>query len=120
MGRIKTLIRVAAIAAALALALGSLAWGEGDDHYYRNGEARENGYRNGYRDGSTRGASDRDRGHRFKFKTDDWEDSRGYEHWMGSHGEYKSAYRQGYEEGYRRAYGDYGDRRRDWRDRDWR
>ena len=61
------------------------------------------------------GNSDSERGRRFKFKNDDWEDSRGYEHWMGNHGNYKRAYREGYERGYRRAYG-YEDGR--YRDRD--
>lgn len=118
-------LRIAALAAA-ALALGSVAWGYDDDGYYsRHDEAREHGYKNGYRDGSDKGQVDRDRGRRFNFKNDDWEDSRGFEHWMGSKGQYKQAYREGYERGYRRSYGDSGYRhgRDDYRgpDRDdWR
>lgn len=119
--RILQCMRLAAVAAALSLALGSLAWG--DD--YRNHEAREQGYRNGVQDGARAGQYDRERGYRFRFKNDQWEDAPGYEHWMGSHGQYKSAYRHGYEDGYRRSYASYGYRRdRDhddrWHDRnDW-
>ena len=124
-------MRVAALAAAtITVAAGSLAWGQDrDDYYYRgHDEAREHGYKSGYRDGFDKGQYDAQRGHRFKFKNDDWEDSRGFEHWMGSKGRYKQAYRDGYEQGYRRAFGQYnyndGYRDRDdhrWHDRDdWR
>ncbi len=121
-------MKIAALATALATALGSVAWGYDDDDYYsRHDEAREHGYQNGYQDGLRVGHYDRDRGSRFHFKNDQWEDAHGYEHWMGNHGHYKRAYREGYERGYRRAYGYYGDRRdwgRDdyrWHDRDnWR
>jgi len=120
-------IHVAVLAAAVAIPFGSVAWGQpagqyDSDDYYRHDEAREHGYKNGYRDGLNAGQYDRDRGRRFKFKNDDWEDSRGFEHWMGSKGHYKQAYRDGYERGYRRAYGydrDRGDYRYHDRD-DWR
>ena len=124
--------RVGLLAATVWLTFGGLAWGQygrydNDDSYNRRDEAREYGYRNGYRDGSRRGQADADRGRRFNFKNDDWEDSRGYEHWMGEKGRYKHEYREGYERGYRQAYNSYGYRRdpdRDgyrWRDRDdWR
>lgn len=77
------------------------------------------------RDGLRVGRSDAERGRRFKFKNDDWEDSRGYQHWMGDKGRYKHEYREGYERGYRQAYNSYGHRhdRDDYRyhDRDdWR
>ena len=114
-------VRMALLAAAVSMVFGSLTWAQyydEDDYYYGHDEAREQGYRNGYRDGFSRGEYDRDHGRRFNFKNDDWEDSRGFEHWMGSKGHYKRAYRAGYENGYRRAYGYYGGRR-DWdRDRD--
>jgi len=123
-------LRLAAVTAALMLPLGSVAWGDDDDNYYRHHEAREHGYRNGYHDGLREGRYDTTRGYRFNFKSQEWEDARGYERWMGSRGDYKRAYRRGYEEGYRRSYGDwhgrYRDRddryrdNRDWRDRDWR
>ena len=125
-------IRTLVLAAVVSLGLGSIAWGQawgrydGDDSYYRHDEAREHGFQNGYRDGVRAGQYDSERGRHFNFKNDDWEDSRGYEHWMGNHGSYKQAYRQGYERGYLRAYG-YDDGRyyRDsddyrWGDRDWR
>ena len=63
------------------------------------------------RDSLRIGQSDVERGRRFKFKNDDWEDSRGYQHWMGDKGRYKHEYRGGYERGYRQAYNSYGYRR---------
>ena len=105
-------VRVAALAATVSIGFGTLAWGQDRDDYY-NGyrdQASDQGYRRGYDDGSRKGQFDFERGRRFNFKNDDWEDSRGFEHWMGSKGRYKQSYREGYERGYRRAYGD----RRDW------
>ncbi|HYM76447.1 MAG TPA: hypothetical protein VE377_10765 [Candidatus Dormibacteraeota bacterium] len=113
--------RTSLLAATVSLAFASVAWGQSwqryddDDRYYRHDQAREHGYNNGYRDGLRAGQSDADRGRRFKFKTDDWEDAHGFERWMGDHGQYKRAYRDGYERGYRKGYGPYG---RDYRDRD--
>src|SRR5262252_5449459 len=118
-------IRISLLAATASLMLGSMAWGQSyrgyddDDRYYRRDDASERGYRNGYRDGLNRGQYDLERGRRFKFKNDDWEDSRGYEHWMGSKGRYKHEYREGYERGYRRAFNSDGYRRDRDRD-DWR
>ena len=110
----------------VSLAFGSLAWGYDDDDYHGRDEAREHGYQNGYRDGARAGHYDRERGHRFNFKNDQWEDAHGYEHWMGDHGHYKRAYRDGYADGYRRGFdsGDHRDWDHDdhhWRDHDdWR
>ena len=130
--RIWRWLRVSLLSSTACLALGSVAWGQNwrgydrDDTYYNHDEAREHGYHNGYRDGLRGGQFDAERGRRFKFKNDDWEDSRGFEHWMGSKGHYKNAYRDGYERGYRRAYGYQADRYRHryndpWHDRDgWR
>ena len=129
--RIWRWIRVAALAATASLAFGSVAWGQDwgryDDNYYnRDREGRERGFRRGYDDGFRKGQYDGERGHRFKFKNDDWEDSRGYKRWMGDKRDYKDAYREGYERGYREAYNNYGYRYGDrddrrWRDRDyWR
>jgi hypothetical protein len=129
MGRIMNwrMMRVALFAAALAASLGSIAWGQPapqyyDDDRYGHNEAREQGYKNGYSDGIRAGQYDLERGRRFKFKNDDWEDSRGYQGWMGNHGQYKQAYRDGYERGYRRGYdGDRRDRDDRYHDRDdWR
>ena len=112
-------LRIMALASAVALSLGSLAWGQppaqrdDDDYYNRHDEAREHGYKNGSRDGQRAGQFDAERGRRFNFKNDDWEDSRGYEHWMGNKGHYKQAYRDGYERAYRQAFG-YDHDRRDW------
>jgi hypothetical protein len=128
-------VRLAALAATVSLAFGSLARADDDDdhyrrNYYQNDEAREHGYRNGYQDGVQRGQYDRMQGYRYNYKSGLWEDAGGYERWMGSHGRYKQAYRSGYENGYQRGYGAYGYRRgwshdRDdyrWHDRDddWR
>ena len=127
--RVRRWFRIGLLAATVSLMFGAVSWAQygrydDDDYYNRRDEAREQGYRNGYRDGYRKGQDDADRGRRFKFKNDDWEDSRGYEHWMGDKGRYKHEYREGYEHGYREAY-NYGYRRdRDdyrWRDRDdWR
>src|SRR5579859_7100057 len=105
------MVRVAVLAAGAAIALGSVAWGQpagqyrdNDGYYGQRDEAREHGFKNGYQDCLRTGQRDAERGRRFKFKNDDWEDSRGYEHWMGNKGEYKHEYREGYERGYREAY----------------
>lgn len=116
-------MRISLLCATATLMFGSLAWGQSsgrygdDDRYDRRDQAGDQGYRNGHRDGLTRGQYDAQRGRRFKFKTDDWEDSRGFEHWMGNKGEYKQAYRDGYERGYRQGYVSSGYRRDrdDWR-----
>ncbi len=130
--RIGRWIRISLLCATATLMFGSVAWGQygrydDDGRYDRRDEASQHGYRNGYRDGFNRGQDDANRGRRFKFKNDDWEDSRGFEHWMGDKGRYKHEYREGYERGYREAYNSYGyrrDRDRDdyrWHDRDdWR
>ncbi|MBZ5682506.1 MAG: hypothetical protein LAO24_20635 [Acidobacteriia bacterium] len=111
-------VRLAALAAVVSLALGSLAWAhDGDDYYDHHDEAREHGYRNGYQDGVQRGRYDRMQGYRYNFKSQLWDDGDGgYEHWMGSRGHYKKAYRDGYVNGYREGYSAYGYRRD--RDRD--
>jgi hypothetical protein len=115
-------LRTMALAAAVSLAFGSLAWGYDNDDYRRD-EVRERAYQNGYQDGTRAGHYDRERGYRFRFKNDQWEDARsGYEHWMGSFGHYKKAYRSGYEAGYRQTFNSYGDRHgrdRDWDDHRW-
>ena len=131
--KVRWSLRTMALATVVSLAFGSLAWGYDDDNYYRQDEARERGYRYGSQDGQRAGQYDAERGRRFKFKNDQWEDAHGYEHWMGNHGHYKQAYRDGYERAYRRSYGFYVDRYRDrddyrrhdrdsydrdWRDRD--
>jgi flagellar biosynthesis/type III secretory pathway protein FliH len=122
-------LRMAALGAAVSLAFGTMAsaqsWGYGDDRSYdRHDDARERGFHRGYDDGFRKGQYDVDRGHRFNFKNDDWEDSRGYDHGMGNKNDYRRAYRHGYERGYREAYNSYRHRDRDddrWRDRDnWR
>ncbi len=122
-------LRIAALAAVITMGLASVAWAHGDDdYYYRHDETREHGYQNGFRDGVDHGRYDRTQKYRYNYKSDQWEDAdRGYEHWMGSRGQYKRAYRDGYVRGYERGYNSYswrndGDRddyRRHDRD-DWR
>lgn len=115
MTRMKMLrgVRLAALAAVVSLAFGSLAWAhDDDDHYSHRDEARERGYQNGYQDGVQHGRYDRMQGYRYNYKSDQWEDADGgYEHWMGSRGHYKKAYRDGYVKGYREGYGANGYRR---------
>jgi len=121
--RVRRWLRISLLAATACLMFGSVAWGQSwgryddDDYYNRHDEAREHGYRNGYRDGYNKGQDDAYRGRRFKFKNDDWEDSRGFQHWMGDKHRYKHEYREAYERGYREAYNSYAGR---YRDRDWR
>jgi hypothetical protein len=112
--------RLAALAAVVSLAFGSLAWAHDDDDYYgrRRDQAREHGYRIGYQDGVERGRYDRMQGYRYNYKSQLWEDAGGYEHWMGSRGRYKQAYRDGYVTGYRQGYGAHGYRHDRDRDRD--
>jgi hypothetical protein len=117
------LFRLAALAVTVSLAYGSVAWGQSWAQYdydgrYRHDQSRDQGFHRGLDDGSRAGEFDAQRGRRFNFKNDDWEDSRGYEHWMGSKGQYKQAYREGYERGYRRAFNDYRGYRDDGRYRD--
>ena len=117
------LFRLAALAVTISLACGSVAWGQSwaqhdDDDRYRHEESRDQGFHRGFDDGSRAGQFDAQRGRRFNFKNDDWEDSRGYEGWMGNKGQYKHAYREGYERGYRRAFNDYRGYRDDGRYRD--
>jgi flagellar biosynthesis/type III secretory pathway protein FliH len=115
-------LTVALLSATVTLLFGSVAWGQSwgqrdDDRYYdRRDQASDQAYQNGYHDGLRVGQNDAERGRRFKFRNDDWEDSRGYQHWMGDKGRYKHEYREGYERGYRQAYNSYGYRR--YRDRD--
>lgn len=107
-------MRWAGLAAALSLPFGGLAWAQNyNDYNYHRADARGQGYHRGYDDGFRRGQNDLERGHRFKFKTDDWEDARGFERWMGDKRDYKYAYRDGYERGYREAFNNYGNRYRD-------
>jgi hypothetical protein len=105
-------LRWAALAAAVSLSFGAMAWAhDNDDYYYRHDEAREHGYQNGYHDGVRHGQYDRMQGYRYNYKSDQWEDAGGYEHWMGSRGQYKKSYRSGYVNGYREGYGFYRYRR---------
>lgn len=115
-------IKQSVLLAAVSLGLASLSWSQpvpqyDNRDYNRHDDSRERGFHNGYDDGSRRGQFDAERGRRFKFKTDDWEDSRGFERWMGDKRDYKYAYREGYERGYREAYGNNGYRYRDRDDR---
>ena len=70
-------LKIAALATSMAITLGSVAWGYDNDDYYRHDEAREHGYQNGYQDGLRAGQYDRERGSRFHFKNDQWEDAHG-------------------------------------------
>ena len=108
-------MRLAALAAVVTLAFGSLAWGhDRDDDDYRDDAARHYGYQNGYREGMRHGHYDREQGYRYNFKSDQWEDARdAYDRSMGSFGHYKKAFRDGYVNGYRQGFNSYGDRR-DW------
>ena len=66
-------VRLAALAATVGLAFGSVARADDDDDYYRqdnyrHDEAHKHGYRNGYQDGMKRGQYDRMQGYRYNYK----------------------------------------------------
>src|SRR5256885_8695582 len=110
-------VRLAALAATVSLAFGSLAWADDDDYYYRrdnyrHDEAREHGYRNGYQDGVERGQYDRMQGYRYNYKSGLWEDAGGFERLIGAPGRYKHAYRSGDEKGQSPREAAHEDRRR--------
>lgn len=68
-------------------------------------DARTHGYEHGYRDGYRRGKLDVDRGASSNHRTDDYNrGERGYQSYMGNHGEFKDGYRHGYLAGYDDAY----------------
>jgi hypothetical protein len=110
--------RLAALAAIVSLAFGSLAWAHDDDDDYNRRDARQYGYQNGYRDGVRHGRYDRSANVGYNLRSDQWEDaSDGYQRGMGSFGRYRKGYRQGYENGYRAGYSSDWGRRNDY-DRD--
>lgn len=97
--------RLAALAAIVSLAFGSLAWAHDDDDDYDRHDARQYGYQNGYRDGVSHGRYDRGANIGYNLRRDQWEDANdGYQPWMGSFGRYRQGYRRGYERGYRAGY----------------
>jgi hypothetical protein len=112
-------IRIAALAAFLTVAFGSVAWCYDRDDYNRSGADRY-GYQNGHRDGVEHGRYDRSEGYRYNIHSQQYNDAReGYERRMGPYDYYKKAYRSGYAEGYREAYSSFRrDDDRHWRDRD--
>jgi len=108
-------VRLAALAAVVSLAFGSLAWAHDDDDDYNRRDAQQYGYQNGYRDGVRHGRYDRGVNIGYNVRSDQWEDARdGYQRWMGSFGRYKQGYRQGYENGYRAGYSSAWGRRDDY------
>lgn len=95
-------IRMAVLAVAVTLALGSLA-AAGDDYYGRGNysQAQQYGYQNGYRDGVSRGRS---AGSWAGFRDPDSRDMlRGYQPWMGPSELFRSAYRDGYRQGFEQS-----------------
>jgi hypothetical protein len=97
-------VRLALLAVVTSLAMSSLARAD-DDDYRRRDAAQQRAYQNGYRDGVDHGRYDLREGYRYNVHSQQYNDAcNGYEHWMGSFGHYKHAYRGGYEDGYRRAF----------------
>ena len=104
-GTIRRGAQLAALAAVVSLAFGSLAWAHDDDDDNNRHDARQYGYQNGYRDGVRHGRYDHEANAGYNVRSDEWEDaSNGYDRRMGSFGRYQQGYRQGYESGYRAAY----------------
>ena len=78
-----------------------------DDDYYRGnqGQARQYGYQQGYRDGAHHGREDRARNTGYEVRSEDWERARrGYASWMGSFGQFRKGYQDGYRRGYDTAF----------------
>jgi hypothetical protein len=76
---------------------GNRQWGQD-----RNGDAREYGYHNGYRDGWSQGRSARTR--RGSYNYGGSNNTNGYDRYMGPQGQYKQGYREGYRVGYSDAF----------------
>jgi len=95
-------LRMAVLAVAAMLALGSMA-AAGDDYYGRGNysQAQQYGYQNGYRDGADRG---RAAGSWAGFRDPDSRDLlRGYQSWMGPADLFRGAYREGYRQGFEQS-----------------
>lgn len=76
-------------------------------------DPRQHGYEHAYRDGADRGRFDREHGVSYHENAKGYYDeTRGYQSFMGSKGQYKQGYREGYKAGYDSAFrdvaGDYG------------
>ena len=95
----------AALALLAALTLTSTATARAWDNDDRRGDVARHGYDNGYRDGLEHGRYDRSSGFRYNTHSQQYDDARdGYQSWMGSYSQFKSAFRNGYNEGYRAGY----------------
>jgi hypothetical protein len=93
------LSQVALTTMAVVLLAGSSAFAD-NKH-----QSREHGYEHGYRDGYYHGREDQERHRAFSFDTDDYKHGdRGYDKYMGDHGDYKEGYRTGYQSGYNDGY----------------
>jgi hypothetical protein len=92
-------LKVASTVLAVSMAFAGFAFAGPKDKYHGGSvDVREHGYEHGYRDGLHQGASDRDRGH--KFKPDIKDADAGYESYMGDKDRYKDGYRSGFSAGY--------------------
>ncbi len=103
-------IRIAALATAVIVALGAVAFAQyrdEDDVYYQGypTQARQYGYQHGYRDGYAQGRHEGRENDPNDFRLPDWgQATRGYEQWMGPVEVFQSAYRDGYRNGFRAGY----------------
>jgi hypothetical protein len=102
-------IRMAALAVAAVMALGTFALAQDwDDYYHGRGNAaqtRQYGYDSGFRDGEKRGRHEGRENDPYDYHTPDWRKAtRGYKNWMGSVNVYQNGYQQGYADGFRSGF----------------
>jgi hypothetical protein len=112
--------RMASLAVAAVLALGTFALAQDwDDYHYRGAnvaQTRQYGYDQGFRDGQKRGQHEGRENDPNDYRTPDWRHaSRGYKSWMGPVNVYQNGYQQGYADGFRNGF---ASERPGWRDRD--
>src|SRR5215468_845605 len=115
-------MRMASLAVAAVLALGTFALAQDwDDYHYRGAnvaQTRQYGYDRGFRDGQKRGQHEGRENDPYDYHTPDWHQAtRGFKNWMGPVNAYQNGYQQGYADGFRSGFiserPSWGDRDRD-------
>ena len=103
----KRLLRMAALAVSLVLALGTISLAQDRDDYYRGtiAQTRQYGYDSGFRDGQHKGRHEGRENDPYDYRTPDWHQaSHGYKSWMGPQDVFQEGYQQGYRDGFRSGF----------------
>jgi len=113
-------MKMASLAMAAVLALGTFGSAQDwDDYHYRGttvAQTRQYGYDRGFREGQKRGQHEGRENDPYDYHTPDWRQAtRGYKGWMGPVNAYQNGYQQGYADGFRSGF---ISERPGWRDRD--